>query len=72
MGAYYKLMVRNADGTLSDVNGFAPVAVETATPELKVSMDLVANQTLALVIQITVDQVQAETPTEPANGDVNP
>ena len=58
VGAYYKLMVRNADGTLTDVNGFTPVAVTTAEPELVVPMDDVANQTLVLVIQITVDKAE--------------
>ena len=56
--ASYKLMVRNANGTLTDVNGFTPVAVTTAEPELVVPMDSVANKTLALVIQITVDKAE--------------
>ena len=59
VAACYKLMVRNADGTLSDViiskdEVLAPVAVTTNVPEFVVPMDKVNNQTLVLVIEITV------------------
>ena len=64
--ANYKLAVRNAnDGTYSIVADATPVPVTTLEPEVKVPMDSVANQTLAFVIQITVDRVN----TAPTTGD---
>ena len=55
VNANYKLVVRNADGTLSELEDVVPVPVTSAAPELLVPMDVAANKSLAIVIEITVE-----------------
>ena len=55
VNANYKLVVRNADGTFSELEDVVPVPVTSAAPELLVPMDVAANKSLAIVIEITVE-----------------